>query len=936
MKSFIRKLMWLTQRRRKDAELRQELEFHLEEEAEERREEGVSREQANWAARRDLGNVTLVEENVRAVWISTFWAQVIQDVRYALRMMRKNRAFTALATLLLALGIGANTAIYSFMDALLLRSLPVADPRSLVVVNWHVTDLEGDHVGVKHDASGYSYDDPKTGLTSPIFPYPAFEFLRESNNAFSVLFAYHPAKKLSVMTQGQAEVVSGEYVSGDYFRGLGLVPAAGRLIVRDDDRLGAPAVVVLSYAFAQTRFGDAARAAGQPVTINNIPFTAIGVAPQGFFGVDPAKAPDFYLPLHADFLVDFERDPSPSPGGRYLNEHYYWIEMMGRLRPGVTLAQAQVAVAPVFGQWVAATATTDEERTNLPQFLLKDGAEGLNTLRRKYSQPFLMLWAMVGLILAIACANVANLLLARATSRRREIAVRLSLGAGRWRVIRQLLTESLLLAFGGGAAGILFAIWGVRALTLLLAGGNENFTLHAELNWHVLAAAAALTMITGLIFGLAPALQATQVDVMPVLKDTRAGERQPRTRLRFSLGRVLVVAQIAISMLLLVAAGLFERTLSNLQSLEMGFHRENVLVFKLNARQAGHRDPEIISFFSDLQQRFAALPGVRSATLANSPLIGDGAWGWPVVPLGQPRPEKAPSGHGSGFSRAATHVLATAPGFFTTMQIPLLAGREFDARDRQGSSPVAIVNEEWVKTNLEGQNPIGQHVVSFGPVRMRPQEMEIIGVARNTRYDDVAGDFPSIVYMPYEQNLNVPVAEMTFFLRTAGDPLAYASTVREIVHKADARIPVTNLGTQAAQIDEEMSQEILFARLCTGFAILALAIACVGLYGTMSYTVARRTGEIGIRMALGAQRGTVVWMMLREVVILAAVGLAISVPAALGASTLVESFLFGIKPNDPRSLAAAVLILLAAALVAGYVPARKASRIDPVIALRHE
>jgi predicted permease len=368
----------------------------------------------------------------------------------------------------------------------------------------------------------------------------------------------------------------------------------------------------------------------------------------------------------------------------------------------------------------------------------------------------------------------------------------------------------------------------------------------------------------------------------------------------------------------------------------MGFHRENLLLFKLNARQAGHRDPEIISFYSDLEKRFAVLPGVRGAAVANSPLIGDGAWGWPVVPLGQAKPLHAPSGHGSGMDDTATHVLATGPGFFATMQIPLLAGREFDERDRLGSSPVAIVNEAWVKANFEGRNPIGQHIVSFWPRLMKPQEMEIIGVARNVRYDDLAGNFPAIVYMPFEQNLNVPVEEMTFFLRTAGEPLAYASTVREIVHQADARIPVTDLSTQASQIDGEMSQEILFARLCTAFSILALTIACVGLYGTMSYMVARRTGEIGIRMALGAQRGAVVWMVLRDVLVLTAVGLTISVPAALGASKFVESFLFGIKPNDPSALIVAVVTLLSAALLAGCFPAWKASRINPIAALRHE
>jgi predicted permease len=378
------------------------------------------------------------------------------------------------------------------------------------------------------------------------------------------------------------------------------------------------------------------------------------------------------------------------------------------------------------------------------------------------------------------------------------------------------------------------------------------------------------------------------------------------------------------------------RTLSKLQSLEMGFNRENILLFKLNARQAGHRDPEIITFFNNLENRFAALPGVRRVTMTNSPLIGAGAWGWPVVLLGKPRPEHAPSGHGSGFSHAETRVLATGPGFFTTMQIPLLAGREFDERDRLGSPAVAIVNQAWVKTNLEDRNPVGQHIVSYGPAGLKPQEMEIIGVAGNAKYDDIAGDFPVIVYMPFAQNLNVPIAEMTFFLRTAGDPLAQAKAVREIVHQADARIPVANLRTQASEIAGEMSQEILIARLCTGFAMLALTIACVGLYGMMSYTVARRTGEIGIRLALGAQRGAVVRMVLREVLILAAAGLAIGVPTALATSRFVESFLFELSANDPRSLAMAIVVLLSASLVAGYFPAWKASRIDPMIALRRE
>ncbi|HKD81007.1 MAG TPA: ABC transporter permease [Candidatus Angelobacter sp.] len=931
MRSFIRKLIWLTQRRRREAEVHEELQFHLEEETEERQEEGAPREQAKWAARRELGNVTLLEENIRSVWMWKLWEQTIQDVRYALRMMRKNPAFALLAALLLALGIGANTAIYSFLDALLVRSLPVADPQSLAVINWHLSGKKDIDNSTVHGEDGYFHHDPKYGTITGIFPYPAYELLRQSGTVFSDLFAYYPGGKMTLQLEGQAEAASAEYVSGNYFRGLGLVPAAGRLMIDDDDRIGGAPVIVLSYAFAQKRFSDPTAAAGQQVTVNNRPFTVIGVTPPGFFGVDPSKAPDFYLPLHTDLL--FSEHPNES---WYLDQNHYWIEMMGRLRPDVTLAHAQAAMAPVFEQWVASTARNDTERQNLPEFLLREGAGGLDNLRRNYSQPFFILGAMVGLILAIACANIANLLLARATARRRELAVRLSLGAGRGRVIRQLLTESLLLSSVGGAAGVLFAIWGIRALTVLFAGGNDHFTLHAELNWHVLAAAATLTMLTGLLFGLAPALEATKVDVLPTLKEARAGERRPISLRRFGLGRILVVSQIAISLLLLVAAGLFVRTLSNLQSLEMGFNRENVLLFRLNALQAGHRNPEAISFFGDLQKRFAALPGVRSATLADSPLIGDGAWGWPVVPMGKLRPEKAPTGHGSGAPATATHILAAGPGFFSTMQIPILLGREFDDRDRLGSPPVVIVNEAWLKTNLPDRNPIGQHVMSYPFGGMKPLDMEIIGVARDARYDDVSGDFPATVYLSFEQNLYPRVEDITFFLRTTGNPLSYASMVREVVHQADARIPVTNLTTQVLEINGEMSQEILFARLCTGFALLALVIACVGLYGTMSYTVARRTGEIGIRMALGARRGNVVWMVLREVLIMAAVGLVIGVPIALGTSRFVRSFLFEIKPNDPGSLAVAVMILLSAALVAGYFPAWKASRIDPMVALRHE
>jgi predicted permease len=579
------------------------------------------------------------------------------------------------------------------------------------------------------------------------------------------------------------------------------------------------------------------------------------------------------------------------------------------------MAQAQAALAPRFHRWVATTATTDGERAKLPALTLNPGAAGLDSLRRRYSKPLYVLMMMVGLILAVTCANIANLLLARAAARRREIAVRLSLGAGRFRVVRQLLTESVLLGMLGGAFGVLFAIWGMRSLTLLLSNGQANFTLHAELNWSVLGVTAALSVVCGLLFGLAPAIQSTRPDVMPALKNVRAGG--PRRRAQ----HVLVVAQIAISFLILVAAGLFVRTLNNLHSVQLGYARENILLFTLNAHQAGHRDPEIVTFYADLRKRFESIPGVRSATLSQSSIINAGHTGQAIkgsMKIGAITIEDA-------------RVLAAGPRFLTTMQIPILAGREIDDRDQPGSKPVAVISEELARTYFRSENPVGKRITLPDEKR----DLEIIGVSANVRYGGLKNEEENAttVFVAVSQFSS---ERMTYALRTAGDPLRYVSSVHEIVREADSRIPVTNVVTQAAEIDRTISQELTFAKLCTGFALLSLLIACVGLYGTMSYSVTRQVGEIGVRMALGAQRGAVIWMVLRRVLLLAAVGFAISVPAALSGSRLVKSFLFETQPNDPGTLALAGVVLLSAAILAGYAPARRASRIDPLVALRHE
>jgi macrolide transport system ATP-binding/permease protein len=917
MKSFFRKLGWFLKRRSKEDELRAELEFHLEEEAE--LHAGLPAEEARMAARRELGNVTLLQEDTRSAWGWTMVEQFGQDLRYAFRTMNGNKLFTFLAVLSLALGIGANTAIYSFMDSILLRSLPVSEPESLVVLNWHAKAPK-QRSFVMHAMSGSSYGDAKAGVTSGIFPFPAFELFEKNDSAFSSVFAYHPARDLNVAVKGQADLASGEYVSGEYFRGLAVPPAAGRPINAEDDRVGAPSVAMLSFAYSQKRFGGAANAAGQSILINNLPFIVAGVTPPGFFGVDPGAAPDLYLPMHSDLVVKSGDQFRPHTD-EYFDQNYYWIEVMGRLRPGVSRVQAEAALAPQFHQWVASTAKTDPERANLPELRMQPGAAGLDNLRRRYSKPLYVLMTLVGLILAIACANVANLLLARAAARRREIALRLSVGAGRFRVIRQLLTESVLLAALGGVLGIFVAMWGIRFLTVLLANGQTNFTLHAELNWHVLAVAIGLSLLTGVMFGLAPAMQSTRVDVISAMKETRVGERHSSTRI--SLSQVLVVGQIALSLLMLVAAGLFVRTLSNLQSIELGFNRENVLLFDLNARKAGHKGLEIAEFYAGLLKKVQSIPGVRDASLSNYSLV-DAGWSLGI--------------HISGKELdGEDRMLAVGPGFLRTMQIPIVAGREINERDQPGSPAVAVISELFAKTNFGDQNPLGQHITIEALVDGHPasREMEVVGVAKNARYGPLKRTVPPVLYIAYNQGFPEP-GQMTYELRTAGDPMRLVNTVREIAHEADARVPLANVKTQTAEIDQTINQEIVFAELCTGFAILALVIACVGLYGTVSYNVARRTGEIGIRMALGARRGNVVEMILRQVLVLAAVGLAIGVPVAFGTSKLVASFLFGMKPNDPWALGAAVAILLGAAVLAGYAPARRASRIDPMVALRHE
>ena len=934
------KLKRLFSRSKEDSELTEELESHLAHEIDDNLSRGLSPEEARRRAYVKLGNPLRIRDRVwetnRIAWLEDTW----RDLRYAARTLKKTPSFTLVALLVMALGIGVNTAIYSFLDSLLLRSLPVSDPSSLVILNWHAKATRQD--SVMRGMSGYVGYDPRLGSVSDIFPYPAFEVFQKAQGTkgeiFSDMFAYchmREVRNASVNVNGQAESAKGELVSGNYFHALQAPPAAGRLILPDDDRVGAVPVVVASHAFAEKHFGTATDAVGKSILINNVAFTVAGVAPAEFFGVDPELVPDFYVPLHTNLLLG-AGDPYAFSPVDYLNQNYYWLQVMARLRPGVSMAQAEAQLAPQFHQWVATTAQNDEQRSNLPMLYLKEGAGGLDTLRRQFSKPLYVLMTLVGLILAIACSNVANLQLVRAASRRREIALRLTEGASRMRVIRQLLTESVLLAALGGALGFLVAIWGIRFLTLLLGHGSNLGTLHADLNWHVAGFTAALSLVTGVLFGLVPALQSTKLDLVTALKETRWHESRPRhgssgsrfsaasilASLRsFSLSRVLVAGQIAISLLILVAAGLFLRTLSNLESVNLGFNRQNLLLFELNGRQSGHSDGELSDFYNDVRERFAAIPGVASAGLAGGSMIS----GEDQMPISLPGAQPDIN----------NRYLTVGPRFLTTMQVPILVGRDIDEHDRTTSQKVAVVNEQFAKLNFHGENPLGRHLLLWGVTGTVVRDMEVVGVVKNASYGNVKREIPPVVYMPFNQGHPLP-NEMTFALRVSGDPLAFVDTVRQVVHQADASLPLFHVRTQQAEIDDQVRQETILAELCSAFAVLALTIACVGLYGTISYAVARRTGEIGIRMALGAQRRPVLWLVLREVLALSVGGLAISVPVALGTSRFIGSFLFGMKPNDPLALGLAVIILLLAALLAGGIPARRASQIDPMTALRHE
>ena len=893
----------------------EEIAYDLAADAEERIRSGIPPEEAQFASRRDFGNLSLIKEDVREIWVGATLQRLYQDVRYGWRTLRANLVFTSMAVISLALGIGANTAIYSVMDTIMLRALPVKSPSQLVIVNWRAKQ-EPD---VVHSHSGPNY--PTTGgIESPDFPWQAYELFRDHNTSFSTVFAYKEAGRLNVVVHGRAEVQAVEYVSGNFFSGLGINPAAGRLLAEYDNKPDSSRVAVISYDYWLRRFNGDLAAIGQTLSLNNIPFTIAGVTAPEFFGVAAGSSPMVYIPI-VNRLALY----SGNEKEMFIDPHSYWVDVMGRLRPGVGLARAEAELSGEFHRYVLASTANGKERADLPRLWIEEGGSGMDSLRRTFSRPLAVLLTMAALILAIACANIANLLLSRSVSRRRELAVRLSLGASRLRLLQQLLTESLVLSLPGGILGLGVAAIGIRFLLWLLSGGRDEMSLRAGIDGRTLLFTLCVALATGIVFGLVPAIQAVRLDVTPGLKESRASAPRRRSR-RFGFCHVLLVSQIALSLLLVLGAALFVRTLANLYSVDVGFNSQHLLTFSLDARQAGYKGEQLRTLYKSLRERFSALPGVRAAAVSDMPLIADWTSSVGLYVPGIPKHD--------GRNGAGTSLVMVGPSFFETMQLPIAAGRPISADDVDGAPLVAVVNEVFTKKYFPNQDPIGRR---FG-INSEMANISIVGIAKDARYSSLKREIPPVAYLAYfQKSLDEGVPGSAIFeLRTSGDPLSLATDVRKAVQAVAPRVPVTDMLTQTQIIDSTITQERTFTDLCTAFALLALVIAGVGLYGSMAYAVSRRTNEIGIRMALGAERRRIIAMVLREVVAVAATGLTIGLILAWRTQPAIRSFLFGVRPADPLVVLPATCILFGALVLAGFGPAFRASRVEPLIALRHE
>jgi len=904
---------------------RDELEERMESELECHREiltrdlirSGFSPDAAARRARIALGPMLKHKEEMRASLGLHWWDEVVADLRYGMRILFKSPGFTSLAVLSLALAIGANTTIFSIAKRLLLDRLDVPHPEELRLFHWAADK----HVAVSN-MWGIS-DDTSTGMGGTSFSYPVFEQLRRDNRVLQDLFAFKAVGTMNATVEGTAQIVQGELVSGNYFEQLQVRPQLGRSISPTDDVWGAGPVAMLSTSFWQRAYGSSASVIGRTIKVNMVPVTIIGVTPRGFTGAKNVQAaPDLFFPFSAQPLVE-----PRGKGGSLIGEaspEMWWLNIMGRTSPGVSDEQAQAALNVSLDAAVQASLRPNSSDT-MPRLWLGDGSRGLFLTRQFFGKPITVLMAVVGLVLLLACANIASLLLARSAARQREVSVRLALGAGRSRVLRQVLTESMLLSAIGGVAGLSFAFLGRNALPSLLSNPWEQAQFDAGFDWRIFAFTALVTLATGLLFGIAPAWVATRTEVSSGLKETA----QTSTRRRKGLGGKAIVAfQLMLSTVLVTGAFLFMQTLYNLAHVDPGFRSDHLLLFAIRQPDSRYPPGADLALHRRIEERLRTVPGVDAVTLSEVALISDSMENTNFLPEGQKldsnKEQSAPNN-------------AVGAGFFKTMGIPIIAGREFDARDTATSPKVAVISQALARKAFPGMNPVGRHFLAHWHPREGKQGdlVEVVGVCADTRYWTLKQDLVAIFFEPYVQASNLDYGA-TYEIRTRQNAASLAPALRKAVQSIDPDLPLMDVRTQREQIDATMQQERIFAALTAGFGVLALALACVGVYGVMAYSVARRTNEIGIRLALGALPQRVLAMVLGEASWLGLFGIGSGLAIALVLTRLVRSLLYGLQPQDLSSLAGAAMLLAFVSLAASWIPARRAAGVQPMEALRHE
>jgi len=903
IKNLLSRLHVLLFKNRKEQDLAKELQFHLDREVQKNVVSGMTPEEARYAALRSFGGVDQVKEKCRDVRGVRLLGELYQDTGYGFRMMAKSPGFTAVAVLTLALGIGANTAIFTLLDAVMLQTLPAKNPAELVLF------YDGISQGV-YSGNGFPAD---------LFSYATWEFFHDRNESFQDLCAFRQGSDQLMMRQvgssesGPKEQATGHLVSGNYFAVLGVEAAVGRTLTLEDDAPAAPPVAVISYTFWRHRFNFDRSVVGKEVDLNGTVFTIVGVTPREFFGERVETPPDFWLSL--------TRQPQVLQRESWLiKRDVYWLNLMGRLRPNVTLRQAQATVNAQLFQFYSAQAgerlsAERERQIREARIELKPGGRGISWMRFAYSEPLHILMAVVALVLLIACANVATLLLARASARRQELLTRLALGASRTRLIRQLLTESILLGLLGGAAGVAVAWWGVKGLMVII---KVNSVVTVKPNFLILCFTLGISILTGIVFGLVPALRSGRIAWRVSAKSSSGFGLW-----RLNPGHALVVLQVAVSSVLLVGAGLLMHSLFVLEHQDLGFKPENILTVRTDPRLAGYQQSELFGLYNKVHEHLNALPGVVSASIAGYTPLGGSSSSSDLSIEGQVPPA------GKGTSLFTVEV---GPQFFETMGIPLLLGRGVGPRDTPASPTVAVVSESFVREFLPNQNPIGRRFSRGRP--FQAPGVEIVGVAGDSKYYAMNEKAKPMAFLSAWQSGERGTREL--IIRTSGGPAGVSTEVRRAIHEIDSRLPILRVRNLEDQVYESSHQERMIARFCSFFGLLALLLASIGLYGTMAYSVERRTNEIGIRMALGAQRRHLRWMVLRESVLMVILGLTLGLPLALIATRWIKSFLFGVPLLDPVAIESAVILLATVSTLAGYLPARRATQVDPMVALRCE